>query len=57
MRFQAHPFQTLEALNELISAGNVWDSAVNEAILLIESEERRCVLNTVERSSALTSIL
>ncbi|KAI0730501.1 hypothetical protein C8Q76DRAFT_792656 [Earliella scabrosa] len=32
--------QTLEALNELISAGNVWDSAVNEAILLIESEER-----------------
>lgn len=33
--------KTLDALNELISAGNVWDSAVNEAILLVESEERR----------------
>ncbi|PIL30417.1 hypothetical protein GSI_07604 [Ganoderma sinense ZZ0214-1] len=32
--------QTLHALNELISAGNVWDSAVNEAIVLIENEER-----------------
>ncbi|RDX51367.1 hypothetical protein OH76DRAFT_1454933 [Lentinus brumalis] len=32
--------QTLEALNELISAGNVWDSAINEAIMLIENEER-----------------
>ncbi|KAI0737361.1 hypothetical protein C8Q80DRAFT_1213914 [Daedaleopsis nitida] len=32
--------QTLDTLNELISAGNVWDSAVNEAMLLIESEER-----------------
>ena len=29
------------AIPELISAGNVWDSAVNEAMLLIESEERR----------------
>ena len=33
--------QSLHALNELISAGNVWDSAVNEAIVLIENEERR----------------
>ncbi|KAM5541422.1 hypothetical protein V8D89_004976 [Ganoderma adspersum] len=32
--------QSLHALNELISAGNVWDSAVNEAIVLIENEER-----------------
>ncbi|KAL7280304.1 hypothetical protein ACG7TL_005218 [Trametes sanguinea] len=32
--------QTLDALNELISAGNVWDSAVNEAMMLIENEER-----------------
>ncbi|KAI0640721.1 hypothetical protein C8Q79DRAFT_994564 [Trametes meyenii] len=32
--------QTIESLNELISAGNVWDSAVNEAMMLIESEER-----------------
>ncbi|KAI0676118.1 hypothetical protein C8Q78DRAFT_1008116 [Trametes maxima] len=32
--------QTIECLNELISAGNVWDSAVNEAMTLIESEER-----------------
>ena len=37
--------QTLEALNELISAGNVWDSAINEAILLIENEERRYAEN------------
>ncbi|KAH9893577.1 hypothetical protein C8Q73DRAFT_666252 [Cubamyces lactineus] len=32
--------QTLDALNELISSGNVWDSAVNEAMMLIENEER-----------------
>ncbi|KAI0351342.1 hypothetical protein OH77DRAFT_1429891 [Trametes cingulata] len=32
--------QTLDSLNELISAGNVWDSAVNEAMMLIENEER-----------------
>ncbi|KAI8985660.1 hypothetical protein BD414DRAFT_488809 [Trametes punicea] len=32
--------QTLEALNDLISAGNVWDSAVNEAMMLIDNEER-----------------
>ncbi|KAI0364683.1 hypothetical protein BV20DRAFT_1116256 [Pilatotrama ljubarskyi] len=32
--------QTLESLNELICAGNVWDSAVNEAMMLIENEER-----------------
>ncbi|TBU24410.1 hypothetical protein BD311DRAFT_671865 [Dichomitus squalens] len=32
--------QTLHELNELISSGNVWDSAVNEAIMLIENEER-----------------
>ncbi|KAJ8472583.1 hypothetical protein ONZ51_g8426 [Trametes cubensis] len=35
--------QTLDALNELISSGNVWDSAVNEAMMLIENEERRQV--------------
>ena len=33
--------QTLDALNELISAGNVWDSVINEAMSLIEKEERR----------------
>ncbi|KAI0765627.1 hypothetical protein BD413DRAFT_482153, partial [Trametes elegans] len=32
--------QTVEALNELISAGNVWDSAVHESLMLIENEER-----------------
>ncbi|OJT13494.1 hypothetical protein TRAPUB_9959 [Trametes pubescens] len=32
--------QTLESVNELISAGNVWDSSVNEAMMLIENEER-----------------
>ncbi|KAI0339726.1 hypothetical protein BDW22DRAFT_583207 [Trametopsis cervina] len=31
---------TLDALNELISAGNVWDSAVNEAMSIIEKDER-----------------
>lgn len=31
----------MDALNDLISAGNVWDSAVNEAIMLIENEEKR----------------
>ncbi|KZT07191.1 uncharacterized protein LAESUDRAFT_118866 [Laetiporus sulphureus 93-53] len=31
---------TLDAVNELISAGNVWDSAVNEAVSIIEKEER-----------------
>ncbi|KIP01829.1 hypothetical protein PHLGIDRAFT_131086 [Phlebiopsis gigantea 11061_1 CR5-6] len=31
---------TLDAVNELISAGNVWDSAVNEAMSIIEKEER-----------------
>ncbi|CDO69688.1 hypothetical protein BN946_scf184851.g76 [Trametes cinnabarina] len=32
--------QTLDALNELVSSGNVWDSAVNKAMMLIENEER-----------------
>ncbi|KZT68657.1 hypothetical protein DAEQUDRAFT_670985 [Daedalea quercina L-15889] len=32
---------TLDAVNQLIRAGNVWDSAVNEAISIIEKEERR----------------
>ncbi|KAH9939092.1 uncharacterized protein BXZ73DRAFT_44256 [Epithele typhae] len=32
--------ETANALNELISAGNFWDSAVNEAVMLIETEER-----------------
>ncbi|KAH8077867.1 hypothetical protein BXZ70DRAFT_962032 [Cristinia sonorae] len=32
---------TVTALNELISAGNVWDSAVNEAMAIVEKEERR----------------
>lgn len=36
-------FQTLDAVNELISAGNVWDSAVNEAMAIVEKEERRYV--------------
>ncbi len=31
----ADSLQMLPALNELISVGNVWDSAVNEAIVLI----------------------
>ncbi|EKM50723.1 uncharacterized protein PHACADRAFT_264171 [Phanerochaete carnosa HHB-10118-sp] len=31
---------TLDALNELISAGNVWDSSVNEVMSIIEKEER-----------------
>ncbi|KAL6301724.1 hypothetical protein BKA93DRAFT_450288 [Sparassis latifolia] len=31
---------TLNVVNEVISAGNVWDSAVNEAITIIETEER-----------------
>ncbi|KAK7685830.1 hypothetical protein QCA50_011176 [Cerrena zonata] len=33
--------QTVDALNELISAGNVWDSAVNEAMSIVESDESR----------------
>ncbi|OBZ73867.1 hypothetical protein A0H81_06451 [Grifola frondosa] len=32
--------QTLDAVNELISAGNVWDSTMSEAINIIENEER-----------------
>ncbi|KAH9857299.1 hypothetical protein C2E23DRAFT_856742 [Lenzites betulinus] len=32
--------QTHASLNELTSAGNVWDSVVNEAMMLIENEER-----------------
>ncbi|KAI0832037.1 hypothetical protein BC628DRAFT_1351317 [Trametes gibbosa] len=31
---------TRGSLNELISAGNVWDSVVNEAMMLLENEER-----------------
>lgn len=31
---------TVTALNELISAGNVWDSAVNHAMSIVEKEER-----------------
>ncbi|GJE93841.1 hypothetical protein PsYK624_100050 [Phanerochaete sordida] len=31
---------TLDAVNELISAGNVWDSSVNEAMSIIEKDER-----------------
>jgi hypothetical protein len=30
-------------LDELITAGNIWDSAVNEAITIVEGEEERCV--------------
>lgn len=33
--------KTLDAVNELISAGNVWDSAVNEAMSIVEKDERR----------------
>ncbi|CAL1713977.1 unnamed protein product [Somion occarium] len=33
--------QTMDALNEVISAGNVWDSAVNEAMSIVEADERR----------------
>ncbi|KAI0079419.1 hypothetical protein K474DRAFT_655010 [Panus rudis PR-1116 ss-1] len=32
--------QTVNALNELISAGNVWDSAVNEAMTIVETEDQ-----------------
>ncbi len=32
--------QTLDAVSELIGAGNVWDSAVNEAMMIVEKEER-----------------
>ncbi|KAI1791920.1 hypothetical protein LXA43DRAFT_1094255 [Ganoderma leucocontextum] len=39
-RYVAQADHNAHALNELISAGNVWDSAVNEAIVLIENEER-----------------
>ncbi|THG96918.1 hypothetical protein EW026_g5006 [Hermanssonia centrifuga] len=31
---------TLDAVSELIGAGNVWDSAVNEAMMIVEKEER-----------------
>ncbi|KAH9832502.1 uncharacterized protein C8Q71DRAFT_776718 [Rhodofomes roseus] len=31
---------TLDAVNQLIRAGNVWDSSVNEAISIVEKEER-----------------
>lgn len=31
---------TMDALTELISAGNVWDSAINEAMSIIEKGER-----------------
>ena len=44
-----HEPQTLDALNELISAGNVWDSVINEAMSLIEKEERRyCIFLLVQ---------
>ncbi|KAF7794974.1 hypothetical protein EIP86_006117 [Pleurotus ostreatoroseus] len=32
--------KTMEALNELISAGNLWDSAVNEAMSIVEKDEQ-----------------
>lgn len=39
---QAHVgSKTLDALNELISAGNLWDSAVNEAMLIVEKDDRK----------------
>ncbi|TCD71725.1 hypothetical protein EIP91_005491 [Steccherinum ochraceum] len=31
---------TASALNELISAGNVWDSTMNQAMVIVEKEER-----------------
>lgn len=33
--------QTLECLETLKAAGNTWDNAVNEALAIIEKEERR----------------
>lgn len=33
--------KTLGALNELISAGNLWDSAVNEAMSIVEKDEQK----------------
>lgn len=34
--------QTIEALSELISAGNLWDSAVTEAMSIVEKDEQKC---------------
>ncbi|KAI0682301.1 hypothetical protein BC835DRAFT_1424662 [Cytidiella melzeri] len=34
------PALTLDSLSELISAGNVWDSVVNEAMAIVENDER-----------------
>ncbi|KAH9930256.1 uncharacterized protein B0H18DRAFT_930516 [Fomitopsis serialis] len=36
----ANTTSTLDAVNQLIRAGNIWDSAVNEAITIVEKEER-----------------
>ena len=33
--------ETLDALHELISAGNLWESAVNEAMSIVEKEEQK----------------
>lgn len=44
--FSAHlRNQTVKTLDELISSGNQWDSVVNEAMTLIERDERRQVVS------------
>ncbi|EED78953.1 predicted protein [Postia placenta Mad-698-R] len=45
---------TLRVLNDVISSGNVWDSAVNEAMAVIEKEERSQCDNVRQLLSALT---
>ncbi|KAA1470293.1 hypothetical protein DENSPDRAFT_682047 [Dentipellis sp. KUC8613] len=42
---------TLQSLQELVSAANIWDSAVNEAISLIEKEERSIYYGPTSPSS------
>ncbi|KAL1661415.1 hypothetical protein GGF50DRAFT_105241 [Schizophyllum commune] len=48
---------TLDAMNALVSAGNMWDSAVSEALQVIERDEQRMVTSASSPSTTPTSPL
>ncbi|KAL1739855.1 hypothetical protein HDZ31DRAFT_77312, partial [Schizophyllum fasciatum] len=48
---------TLQAMNALVSAGNMWDSAVSEALQAIERDEQRMATSASSPSTTPTSPL
>lgn len=52
-----HVSRTFEALENLKLAGDNWDTVVNEAFGLLESEERRCVACLISYSGSSADLM